>query len=82
MKKRVLIGMSGGVDSSAAVILLQEQDYEVVGVTFQFIDDFDKKDAVEVSKKLSIEHHIENYTKEFKKDVIDKFINDYSKSMC
>ena len=78
MKKRVLIGMSGGVDSSAAVILLQEQDYEVVGVTFQFIDDFDKKDAVEVSKKLSIEHHIENYTKEFKKDVIDKFINDYS----
>ena len=38
--KRVLVGMSGGVDSSTAVILLQEAGYEVVGLTFQFIDQF------------------------------------------
>ena len=76
--KRVLVGMSGGVDSSAAVILLQNMGYEVVGVTFQFIDDFDPSDAVKVSDKLNIEHHVEDYRKEFKRDVIDKFLNDYS----
>ena len=70
--------MSGGVDSSAAVILLQNMGYEVVGVTFQFIDDFDPSDAVKVSDKLNIEHHVEDYRKEFKRDVIDKFLNDYS----
>ena len=46
--KRVIIGMSGGVDSSVAIILLKEMGYEVVGVTFKFIDDFDTKDAERV----------------------------------
>ena len=73
--------MSGGVDSSAAVILLQNMGYEVVGLTFQFIDDFDPTDAIEVAKKLSIEHHVADYRKEFKKEVIDEFINDYSKGL-
>ena len=70
--------MSGGVDSSAAVILLQNMGYEVVGLTFQFIDDFDPTDAIEVAKKLGIEHHVADYRKEFKKEVIDEFISDYS----
>ncbi|MBR3049344.1 MAG: tRNA 2-thiouridine(34) synthase MnmA [Bacilli bacterium] len=75
--KKVLVGMSGGVDSSVAVILLQKMGYEVVGVTFKFIDDMDTTDAVKVADKLNIEHHILDYRKEFKKDVIDKFLNDY-----
>lgn len=75
--KKVLVGMSGGVDSSVAVILLQKMGYEVVGITFKFIDDMDTTDAVKVAEKLNIEHHILDYRKEFKKDVIDKFLNDY-----
>lgn len=75
--KKVLVGMSGGVDSSVAVILLQKMGYEVVGITFKFIDDMDTTDAVKVANKLNIEHHILDYRKEFKKDVIDKFLNDY-----
>ncbi len=77
MNNRVLLGMSGGVDSSAAVILLQEQGYEVVGLTFRFIDNFDAEDSIKVAKKLNIEHHVLDYRKEFKKDVIDDFLNDY-----
>ncbi len=76
--KRVLLGMSGGVDSSAAVILLQRAGYEVVGLTFKFIEDFDPKDAIKVAEKLGIEHHVEDYKKEFKELVIDKFLDDYA----
>ena len=79
--KRVLLGMSGGVDSSAAVILLQKQGYEVVGITFKFIEDFDDTDAKKVAEKLNIEHHTVDYRKEFKKDVIDRFLDDYSKGL-
>ena len=76
--KRVIIGMSGGVDSSVAIIILKNLGYEVVGITFLFTEDFDPTDAIETAKKLSIEHHVVDYRKEFKEDVIDKFINDYS----
>ena len=79
--KRVLIGMSGGVDSTTAIILLQDMGYEVVGITFRFIDDFDPTDAIKAVEKLSIEHHVADYRKEFKKEVIDKFLNDYSKGL-
>ena len=77
MKKRVLIGMSGGVDSSTVAVILQNQGYEVVGVTFQFIEDFDASDAVKVANKLNIEHHVEDYRKEFKEIVINPFLDDY-----
>ena len=75
--KRVVIGMSGGVDSSVAAILLKEQGYEVVGVTFKFIDDFDESDAVNVCEKLGIKHHIIDARDEFKDIVINSFIKDY-----
>lgn len=77
MDKRVLVGMSGGVDSSVAALLLLEEGYEVVGLTFKFTDEFDCNDAINVSNTLGIEHHILDYRDVFKKEVIDKFINDY-----
>lgn len=79
--KRVVVGISGGVDSSVTAILLQKDGYEVVGVTFKFTDDFDANDAVKVCEKLNIEHHIIDYTKEFKEAVVDKFINDYKNGL-
>lgn len=75
--KRVLIGISGGVDSSVAAALLKEQGYEVIGLTFVFTDEFDSTDAIKVCEKLNIEHHIVDYKEIFKKTIIDKFLNDY-----
>ena len=78
MKKRVLVGMSGGVDSSVAALLLLEQGYEVVGLTFKFTEEFDCNDAISVSNTLGIEHHVIDYRSVFRETVIDKFINDYN----
>lgn len=77
MSKKVVIGISGGVDSSVAATLLLEQGYEVVGVTFIFTDNFNTVDAECICKKLNIEHHIIDYRKIFKEKVINKFIRDY-----
>ena len=79
--KRVLLGMSGGVDSSAAVVLLQKMGYEVVGLTFKFLPDFDPQDAINAAQKMQIEHHVEDYSKEFKELVIDNFLNDYANGL-
>jgi len=79
--KRVVIGISGGVDSSVSAVLLKQQGYEVIGLTFIFTDDFDPIDAIRVCEKLNIEHHIVDYRDEFKKIVIDSFINDYKRGV-
>jgi len=81
MKKKVAVGISGGVDSSVAAVLLQKEGYEVVGITFRFTEDFDSTDAVLVCEKLGIEHHVIDYRKEFKDKVIDKFIDDYKQGI-
>lgn len=81
MKKKVAVGISGGVDSSVAAVLLQKEGYEVVGITFRFTEDFDCKDAILVCEKLGIEHHVIDYQKEFKEKVIDKFIDDYKRGI-
>lgn len=75
--QRIALGLSGGVDSATAAALLKEKGYEVVGITFKFTKDFDPEDAIKVAKQLEIEHHIIDYQKEFKEQVIDKFIADY-----
>lgn len=78
--KRVLIGMSGGVDSSVAAYLLKSQGYEVIGVTmslFTKAEDQSVYDAKEVCKKLNIEHHVVSYVNEFKNHVINNFIECY-----
>ena len=74
---KVVIGISGGVDSAVAAALLLEQGYEVIGVTFKFTKDFDENDAIKVCNKLNIEHHILDYKDIFKEKVINKFILDY-----
>jgi len=79
--QRVAIGLSGGVDSATAAAILKEKGYEVVGVTFKFTEDFDATDAIKVAEKLEIEHHLINYQKEFKEQVIDKFIADYRRGI-
>ena len=75
--KKVLVGISGGVDSAVTAALLKEQGFEVIGITFVFTEDFDTSDAKVVCDRLGIKHLIVDYKKEFKENVINKFINDY-----
>jgi len=79
--KKVIVGISGGVDSSVVAILLKEKGYEVIGVTFIFTDNFDTNDAKIVCEKLGIEHHIFDYRDIFKETVIDKFLLDYKSGL-
>ena len=74
MKKgRVLLGMSGGVDSSVSALLLKNEGYEVIGVTLSLSNHTDAKDAKEVCNKLGIEHISIDMQESFKKYVIDNF---------
>lgn len=83
-KKRVLLGMSGGVDSSVSAIILKEKGYEVVGTTLELFegsncantDTF--KDAKAICEQLEIEHYGYDFKEEFKKHVITDFINCYA----
>ena len=83
-KKRVLLGMSGGVDSSVSAVLLKEKGYEVVGTTLELFsgsncassDTF--KDAKSICDALDIEHYGYDFKDEFKKHVINDFINCYA----
>ncbi len=81
-KKRVLLGMSGGVDSSASAVLLLEQGYEVVGCTFVLWNSVEESnnaviDAKGVCDKLNIEHHVLDFQETFKDKVINNFICEY-----
>ena len=82
--KKVLLGMSGGVDSSVSAVLLKEQGYEVIGTTLELFagssccNTNTYLDAKNVCKEIGIPHFTFDFKNEFKKYVIDDFINCYS----
>ena len=81
--KKVLLGMSGGVDSSVAAVLLQKAGYEVIGAMMKLWDDGkcgnekSEQDAKKVCEALGIPLHVIDLKKEFKKCVIQTFIEEY-----
>lgn len=78
IKKKVMVAMSGGVDSSVAAALLKEEGYEVFGVTMNhYKGENDLEAAHQVAQKLKIHWSVVDYTKEFKKMVIDYFCREY-----
>lgn len=78
LSSKVAIGLSGGVDSSAAAYLLQKQGYDVIGITMRLCPEVEvSDDAEKVAKKLNIPHYIIDLTKEFKEHVINNFAEEY-----
>lgn len=91
-KKKVVVGMSGGVDSSVAAWLLLKQGYQVLGVTMQIWQDEALEqmeenggccglsavdDARQAASHLGIAHYVMNFKKDFKEKVIDYFMDEY-----
>ncbi len=89
---RVVVAMSGGVDSSVTAALLKEQGYDVVGVTLQLYDHGvavgksgaccagqDIQDARHVAERLSIPHYVLDYESRFRAEVMDSFADAYAR---
>ena len=89
---KVVVAMSGGVDSSVVAALMKEEGYDVKGITLKLYDDTkqskegrqccagqDIMDAKRVAHKLNIEHKVLYYQNKFKSGVIDNFVDSYIK---
>ena len=88
MKRKIMVAMSGGVDSSAVCLMLQEQGYEVVGMTMrvfdlprQFADGAEEPDFVrsarELADRLGIAHHVADVRQEFRDSIVQYFLDEY-----
>ncbi len=86
---RVVVGMSGGVDSSVAALLLKEQGYDVVGIFMKNWDDTDEfghctaeedyEDVRRVAEQIGIPHYTVNFEKEYMEKVFQYFLDEYKK---
>ena len=91
MKKKAIIAMSGGVDSSVAAALSLEHGYDCIGFTLSlfgekirscsFMPENGDIDAKETAKKLGIKHHTLNYTEEFNNNVVKHFVETYEQGL-
>lgn len=84
MKKRIIVGLSGGVDSSVAAFLLKKQNYDVIGVFMRNWNDYkcswvvDSNDAMLVAEKLNIPFQIIDFSDKYKKHIINYMYYEYS----
>ena len=89
MKKKIVLGLSGGVDSAVAAWLLKEQGYEVIGVFMKNWEEDDDEtycssredliDAVSVAETIGIEVETVNFSKEYRDRVFNEFLNEYAR---
>src|SRR5918996_114882 len=72
---RIVVAMSGGVDSSVAAALLADEGHEVIGVSMQL---YDQHDARRVAAAINIPHYIVNFERQFDEQVVANFVHEYA----